>query len=440
MTILPNPNLPDPNILSVSALNQKIKWLLESEWLQLEVYGEVSNLVKAQSGHCYFSLKDQHASIRCVIFKGQCSQYPDNGQAIQLKGQLSFYAPRGDCQIIGSYWQPKGQGGLQAELKKRFARCDALGLFDASLKKRLPAYPEHIVIVTAAQSAAYQDVLKVHRKRFPLCNTSIQSCLVQGSSAPSSIKQALIQADEMNADVILLCRGGGSLEDLWCFNDENLIHLMAKLKTPIITGIGHEVDSTLADFVADATEATPTAAMERLLPDQHDCMQYLDHYQRQLLRLVNHIIDQQRWHLSKTNNRLALKTLIEPLNWNTLNNIKRMQAAIKQLMHDHHQRHLTITQKLRLLTPRLQPLLLELQQGNTRLKQACDQTINQQQQQLSIHINTLKTLSPHACFERGYAMIAQDTLISSIHQMNTDQPFKLALKDGDINVIDYEIS
>ena len=215
---------------------------------------------------------------------------------------------------------------------------------------------------------------------------------------------------------------------------------MAKLKTPIITGIGHEVDSTLADFVADATEATPTAAMERLLPDQHDCMQYLDHYQRQLLRLVNHIIDQQRWHLSKANNRLALKTLIEPLNWNTLSNIKRMQAAIKQLMHDHHQRHLTITQKLRLLTPRLQTLLLALQQGNTRLKQACDQTINQQQQQLSIHINTLKTLSPHACFERGYAMIAQDTLISSIHQMNTDQPFKLALKDGDINVIDYEIS
>lgn len=281
------------NELSVGELNRQIKSLLESHFTLLYVNGEISNLVTHTSGHIYFSLKDEEGSIRCVLFKGNASKLKfrlENGQKVILEAGLSVYAPRGEYQLMVSSVTPSGKGSLAVALEQLKKKLGEKGYFDAERKKSLPKFPKRVALITSATGAALQDMLRVAEKRWQLCEFTVFNTLVQGDTAAPQIAQNISLADSGEFDVIVLARGGGSIEDLWAFNEEVVADAIYTAKTPILTGIGHEIDFTIADFVADVRAPTPSAAIETLLPDKNEVMMFVDSlsqtYQNILTQLI----------------------------------------------------------------------------------------------------------------------------------------------------------
>lgn len=267
------------NELTVSELNRQIKSILESHFSLLFVSGEISNLVSHTSGHIYFSLKDDESSIRCVLFKGNASRLKfklENGQKVILEAGLSVYAPRGEYQLMVSSVTPSGKGSLAVALEQLKKKLAEKGYFDASFKKALPKFPKKVALITSATGAALQDMRRVAEKRWQLTEFKLFNTLVQGDTAAAQIASNISLADKLGFDAIVLARGGGSIEDLWAFNEEILADAIFKAKTPILTGIGHEIDFTIADLVADVRAPTPSAAIETLLPDKNEIMLLLD--------------------------------------------------------------------------------------------------------------------------------------------------------------------
>ncbi len=265
--------------LSVSELNRQIKTILESHFLSLFVTGEISNLVSHTSGHVYFSLKDEESSIRCVLFKGNASKLKfrlENGQKVILGCGLSVYAPRGEYQLMVSTVAPSGKGSLALALEQLKKKLSEKGYFEPSIKKTLPKFPKRAALITSATGAALQDMLRVAEKRWLLCEFVLFNTIVQGEAAAAQIAQNIALADKNGFDVIVLARGGGSIEDLWAFNEEVVADAIHGATTPILTGIGHEIDFTIADFAADVRAPTPSAAMETLLPDKNEVYMFLD--------------------------------------------------------------------------------------------------------------------------------------------------------------------
>ncbi|DAB35008.1 MAG TPA: exodeoxyribonuclease VII large subunit [Sulfurospirillum sp. UBA12182] len=269
--------------LSVNELNNQIKALLETTFLHVSVKGEVSRITYHNSGHLYFTLKDEQSSISCVMFKGNLSRVKfrlEEGMAIVLHGSISVYSPRGSYQINATSMEPDGEGALALayeQLKKKLA---AKGYFEH--KKPIPKHISHIALVTSATGAALQDMLRVASKRWPLLKITLLDTLVQGESAKADIAKNIAQADSLGVDVIIIGRGGGSIEDLWAFNEECVADAIYTCKTPLISAIGHEIDYVISDFVADLRAPTPSAAMEMILPDMHEVLMRLDE-QRELM-------------------------------------------------------------------------------------------------------------------------------------------------------------
>ncbi len=267
------------NELSVSDLNRQIKSILESHFSLLFVSGEISNLVSHTSGHFYFSLKDDESSVRCVLFKGNASKLKfklENGQKVILEAGLSVYAPRGEYQLMVSSVTPSGKGSLAVALEQLKKKLSEKGYFDASAKKPLPKFPKKVALITSATGAALQDMRRVAEKRWSLTEFELFNTLVQGESAAAQIADNILLADKLGFDAIVLARGGGSIEDLWAFNEEVVADAIFAANTPILTGIGHEIDFTIADFVADVRAPTPSAAIETLLPDKNEITMMLD--------------------------------------------------------------------------------------------------------------------------------------------------------------------
>lgn len=265
--------------LTVTQLNIQIKAALESHFSTLTVAGEISNLVSHTSGHIYFSLKDEESSVRCVLFKGNAAKLKfklQNGQKVTLEAGLSVYAPRGEYQLIVSSVALGGKGSLFAALEELKKKLSAKGYFDPSNKKPLPKFPKKVALITSATGAALQDMLKIAQKRWLLCEFTLFNALVQGEAAAAQIAANIAVADACGFDVIVLARGGGSIEDLWAFNEEIVAEAMYKAATPTLTGIGHEIDFTIADFVADVRAPTPSAAIEILLPDKNEAYMAID--------------------------------------------------------------------------------------------------------------------------------------------------------------------
>lgn len=267
------------NELSVSDLNRQIKSLLESHFSLLYVSGEISNLVIHTSGHIYFSLKDQDSSVRCVLFKGNAQKLKfklENGQKVVLECGLSVYAPRGEYQLMVSSVTPSGKGSLALALEQLKKKLSEKGYFDKETKKSLPRFPKKVALITSATGAAIQDMRRVAEKRWHLSEFTLFNTLVQGDTAAAQIAENIALADKLGFDVIVLARGGGSIEDLWAFNEEVVADAIFAANTPILTGIGHEIDFTIADFVADLRAPTPSAAIETLLPDKNEIIMLLD--------------------------------------------------------------------------------------------------------------------------------------------------------------------
>jgi exodeoxyribonuclease VII large subunit len=263
------------SVLSVSSLNRLIRDCLESAFPLTWVGGEISNLTYAASGHVYFSLKDNSAQVRCVMWRNRAQLLGwrlENGQKIEARALVSFYEPRGEFQLNIEAIRRAGQGDLFERFLKLKAQLEAEGLFAAEAKRPLPAFPRHIAIISSLQAAALRDVLTTLHRRAPHLRITIFPTLVQGEGAAIKIAEALEQAGSSNCDAIVLCRGGGSIEDLWSFNEECVARAIRASAIPVVSGVGHETDFTIADFAADLRAPTPTAAAELVSPDRSNLL------------------------------------------------------------------------------------------------------------------------------------------------------------------------
>jgi exodeoxyribonuclease VII large subunit len=296
-------------ILTIKELTGYLHSMLESDDVLRDVWvgGEISNLSRASSGHIYFTLKDQTASIRCAIWRQQAmrlSVFLEDGQSIEAHGYVDIYEAGGQLQFYIDTLRLAGEGFLYQEFLRLKAKLEAEGLFDVSRKRSLPVFPDRVGIVTSPTGAALQDILNVLRRRFPLLEVILSPTPVQGSDAPANLVSALHRLTNEEPDVIIVARGGGSLEDLFAFNDETLARAIAASPIPVITGIGHETDFTIADFVADLRAPTPTAAAEMAVPDRDEMLVELADWSAKLQRITRHCLDNILWQLSELVNQL----------------------------------------------------------------------------------------------------------------------------------------
>ena len=265
--------------ISVTTLNAQIKSLLETTFIQVFVEGEISNITHHNSGHIYFSIKDDSSTLSCVMFKGNAKYLKfqlENGQKVVITGNITVYAPRGNYQLLCNKIEPAGQGALAFAFEQLKTKLEARGYFDGNYKKVLPKYPRKIALVTSATGAAIEDMKKVANHRWPLLEFILIPTLVQGQMAALDIVKSIKYADSLHCDIMIVGRGGGSIEDLWSFNEEIVAVAIHEAKTPIISAVGHETDYLISDYVADIRAATPSNAIEIALPDINEHRMYLD--------------------------------------------------------------------------------------------------------------------------------------------------------------------
>lgn len=279
--------------ITVSTLNTQIKSILETTFIGVYVQGEISNLTYHNSGHIYFSIKDQSSTISCVMFKGNARFLKfqlEVGQKIVISGNITVYTPRGNYQLLCTKIEPLGQGSLALAYEQLKKKLQEKGYFETNIKKQLPKYPKKIALVTSETGAAIEDMKKIATHRWPLVELVLIPTLVQGEEAKFSIVDSIKLADSLDVDIIVVGRGGGSIEDLWAFNEEIVATAIFEAKKPIISAVGHEVDFLISDFVADVRAATPSNAMEIALPDINEHRIYLDNLQIDLQNRVKNIL------------------------------------------------------------------------------------------------------------------------------------------------------
>ncbi len=295
-------------ILSVSQLNNEVSQLLTHGFPALWVEGEISNFVRASSGHLYFSLKDAGAQVRCAMFKGRTLSLklnPRNGLKVLVRGKVGLYEPRGEYQFIIEHMEDAGEGALQRQFEELKRQLQAQGLFADEHKIPLPAFPRSIGVITSPTGAAIRDILHVLKRRCPQIPVFVYPVQVQGEGAKEQIVQAIRQADsEQRCEVLILARGGGSIEDLWPFNEAIVAHAIHACRTPIISGVGHEIDFTIADFVVDVRAPTPSAAAELVSPDMAALQTHVQRLAVQLQRNQQRRLQTAREHLSRLQQRL----------------------------------------------------------------------------------------------------------------------------------------
>lgn len=429
-------------ILSVSSLNQKVAQLLESGLGVVWLEAEIGQFTAAGSGHWYLTLKDARAQVRCAMFKFKnrsVRQQPKPGDKVLVKANVSLYQPRGEFQLVLEMMMPAGQGRLQLEFEQLKQRLSALGLFNAEQKKPLPQAINRLGIISSASAAALQDILSVLQRRDPGMAIILYPSLVQGTAAETQLISAIETANRRNeVDALLLTRGGGSLEDLWCFNSEKLAHSIAASKLPVVSAVGHEIDFTIADLVADLRAATPSAAAELL---SQDCSVRYRHIEQLLTRLhtnSQHRFEQQQHRLSRL--QLALERQAPA---------KRLQANQQQL--DEKQFRLqqltdSVLQQARLQQQRLSARLWQQQpiQNIEKLRERTENLekqlhhslqamLTQQQQRWKASVQALELVSPLAILARGYSITThQGSVVSSTTQLEPGDRIVTRVADGEI--------
>jgi exodeoxyribonuclease VII large subunit len=427
-------------VWTVSALNFEVKTILSEGIGTLWIEGEVSNFVRPASGHWYFSLKDERAQCRAAMFKGRNSRMgftPVNGQHVLVKAQVTLYEARGEYQLIIDHIEDAGVGELKRRYEALKNQLDKEGLFASSRKKPLPEQPQHIGIITSPTGAAIRDALSVIRRRAPHIPVTIFPTQVQGETAAGQIRHALAQAKTYGkCDILLMIRGGGSLEDMWCFNDETLARDMAEFPIPIVTGIGHEIDFTIADFVADFRAPTPSVAAETITPDCQDLMQALDERVSRLLRQMQLRLDKESERLSQLERHLNNLHPRRQFEQFKLRLKYASEGLINQMMNrlSHDKARLLLCQAgffqlnpLNSIKQHRQNLEL-LRSKNT---QAVKQKLLVARHNLALQAKTLDTLSPLKTLSRGFATIDKDNkLVSSVKQLNSGDKIGITLSDG----------
>lgn len=403
----------EPTIYSVSQLNSEARLILEESFPYIWVEGEISNFAAPASGHWYFSLKDSGAQVRCCLFRSSQRKLgftPKDGTHVLVKARVSMYEARGEFQLIAEFMEERGEGKLQRAFEALKKKLAAAGLFDEAHKKSLPEFPRTIGVITSATGAAIRDILHVLARRYPCAFVIIYPTLVQGSTAAPAIVNAIQTANQRaECDVLILARGGGSLEDLWPFNEEMVAYAIHQSELPIISGIGHEVDFTIADFVADLRAPTPSAAAEMATPDLDELMQTLLNYQRQLtrcmLQTLNTIKQQLDWtqkHLTQLHPKRRLTDKMQRLDFCELTLVQLITRKLNRLsthLQEYDKRLHKVTPARHILTKQHQ-----LHSALQLLVRSITTRLILQSTALSNAAAKLDTLSPLATLNRGYAI------------------------------------
>ncbi len=342
---------------TVSELTARVKSTLERGFSDIALRGEISNLSLPRSGHIYLTLKDDSAQIRAVIWKGEADRIPfelQNGQQIKAWGKVTVYAPRGDYQIILRKVEPEGIGALELAFRQLHARLAAEGLFDEERKRPLPRFPKRIVVVTSPSGAAVRDFLQVTGRRWPGCEILIAPAKVQGIGSADEVVAAIEMANRVNgADLIVVCRGGGSLEDLWTFNEEIVARAIVASRLPVVSAIGHEVDITISDLVADFRASTPTAAGELCVPDSQEVAQRLDQLGERAGRALRTRVELAKIRLESLGERAtrALRSRVDRLRLRLENLSERSARAVRKTLDDRKYRLGRLAAGLEALSP-----------------------------------------------------------------------------------------
>lgn len=434
-------------IQSVSELTSSIRGLLETEYPFVTLSGEVSNLRQPYSGHIYFTLKDSKAQIRGVLFKNQqryLNTLPTNGQQVICRGRLSVYEARGEYQIIVDFIEESGAGLLQASFVALKHRLDQEGLFAPENKKKLPLLPDKIYLITSPKSAALFDFLGVAEKRFSQVPVEIVPVRVQGESAAEEMTRALDlcwqrtkTSNEKPANqVIALCRGGGSLEDLWAFNNEELARAIAASPIPVVSAVGHDIDYTIADFVADHRAATPTAAAKDILPHRQNLAVSLNKTQRQLHSSISQKISQLHYHLQYLRQGLGdPESTINHYRLGLDNSQLIIGQTISSLILRKKEELAQNTSLLRNQEPsrKLHSQRQLLQDLTGRLRHSMENLLSQQKNNLEKNTTLLQAISPLTVLNRGYAIVQKgQEIIKSSNQAKPDDQLRITLARGSL--------
>ena len=433
-------------IISVGQLNQQAKKLLENQFKGVSVLGEISNIARPSSGHIYFTLKDEDGAIRCAMFRSQNLRLnfePQNGDQCVLKGQVSLYAPRGDYQLIVSSMQPAGAGNLMHQFEELKKKLDAEGLFDQAIKKTLPKQPKHIGIITSESTAAFQDVLTTIERRAPISHITLIPAMVQGDTAPRALIAALrsvLDFNDLNRnpfDVIIICRGGGSIEDLWAFNNESLAREIFDFPLPIISGVGHEIDFTITDFVSDVRAPTPTAAAELVTENYFQLTDRLQEVKTNLSNLMQGLLaeNSQKILLSAQSLKSPLTLLKEQSQ--SLDNFElRLLRAIQSITTNTKQNFQILSNQV-YQSSALQKFLIYKDQLNNNLKSLKVQQANlieKRKLKLQSMSSNLKAVSPLAVLDRGYAIVMNNKgqALKSSKEVKVGDILKTRLADREL--------
>jgi exodeoxyribonuclease VII large subunit len=392
-----------PKQWTVTQLTRYLRELLENdEYLQdVWVQGEVSNLSRPTSGHLYFTLKDTASSLKCVMWRSSVvrqSSIPHDGEAIEVHGSVNIYETAGQYQLYADLFRPTGQGALFQEFLRLKARLEAEGLFDEQRKRPIPSWPHAIGVITSPTGAAIRDILNTLRRRYPLTHVVLAPTQVQGEGAPAGIINALTNLNQkVHIDVIILARGGGSIEDLWAFNDENVARAIASSQAPVISGVGHETDFTIADFVSDLRAPTPTAAAELATPNRTDLQATLLEQHARIGRAVQLFVADNRWQLSRLDGRL-----------NTHSPQGRIRSDRQRLDDLLHQANTSVAHFLQL-----------------------------QHVHLKGYEQRLSSLNPISVISRGYALVRfpNGQIVRRVHQVTEGNLLQVQVSDGQFDVL-----
>ncbi|RDS86412.1 exodeoxyribonuclease VII large subunit [Dyella psychrodurans] len=434
---------PPRHILTPSTLNRLVRGLLEDALPLVWIEGELSNVARPASGHLYFTLKDSAAQVRCAMFKPKTNWLrfkPADGMHVLMRARVGLYEPRGEFQLVAEHMEPAGEGALQREFERLKTQLDAEGLFATERKRPLPRFARRIGVITSATGAAIRDVLSVLGRRWPLVEVDVLPVPVQGREAPPAIVSMLRKAAASKRyDVLLLTRGGGSLEDLWAFNDEQVARAIHACPVPVVSAVGHEIDFSIADFVADLRAPTPSAAAELLVPDAFALRRHLDQLRQRVVALqerrlqasiqrIDHLLARlqsqrpqarlarDRERLLQLHRRLLGARPSQSTQWKT-----RLERAHTRLLAQHPRQQLVLRRH-------------QLDQQFVQLRRSIEHRLERDRLTMQQTARALHTVSPLATLERGYAILfdAQGKVLRSAQHVSAGTPLRARLADGEL--------
>ncbi len=439
-------------VFTVSEITAYVKRLLERDELlsEVAVRGEISNFTRHRSGHLYFSLKDEGSQLSCVCFRGDAGRLkfePEAGLRVIARGSVTVYEPAGKYQLIVRAMQPDGAGALAEALARLRARLEAEGLFEEARKRPLPPFPRRIALVTSPTGAAVRDLVSVISRRFGLSELVVVPTIVQGEAAPESIVDSLRRvAAVVDADLVILARGGGSLEDLWAFNDERVVRAIFACPLPVVSAVGHETDFTLADEVADVRAPTPSAAGEMAVPDSRDLMAQLDGFAAEARRMLDGAIQARAARVQALGERAALSRPLEMLEapWQRLDELgDRAINAVNIRLERLGVRITSAGAMLRTLDPRVRRKLDLFEPRRRRLDQALHRTSQAALTRLARYggrigeaAASLRALDPQRVLDRGYALVRRrrdGLLVRSAEQAPPGEMLNIAVAEGEFD-------